>query len=310
MLPVRDTKTLLLAMLSIGLVVTWVYHLYDKTQYSKIRKEVYIKDSVAVAEGIRDSLQKMYFTTITGLGTRLDSTRSNADSIKFQLDVKLSEIYKLKGEIDNILNNKGASKSDLNIASKKITELQNLVEEMKGEKNSLEYEKKKLTDVLTQLSDEINGLQQNMKQLGDENKVLADKVTVASVFVASEIKLSSVTIKNDKELETNQAKKASKLVVSFTVQNNMNEYTNAEVYIVVIQPDGKVMKDDVWESFSTETYKGNKISYTRKLRFEYSKGETKHLLFSLNADEYQKGNYTLQVYHNGYMIGQTIKALN
>ena len=297
-------------MLSIGLVVTWVYHLYDKTQYSKIRKEVYIKDSVTVAEGIRDSLQKMHSTTITGLDTKLDSTRSSAGSIKFQLDVKLSEIYKLKGEIDNILKNKGASKANLNMASQKITELQNLVEEMKGEKTSMEDEKKKLTNVLTQLSGEINGLQQSMKQLGDQNKKLAEKVNLASVFVASELKLSPVTIKNDKEQETNQAKKASKLVVSFTVQNNVNEYTNADVYIVVIQPNGKVMKDDVWESFSTETYNGNKINYTRKLRFEYSKGETKHLLFSLNADEYQKGNYTLQVYHNGYMVGQTIKVLN
>lgn len=297
-------------MLSIGLVVTWVYHLYDKTQYSKIRKEVYIKDSVTVAERIRDSLQKMYSTTITGLDTRLDSTRSSADSIKFQLDAKLGEIYKLKGEIDNILKNKGASKADLNMASQKITELQNLVEEMKGEKTSMEDEKIKLTNVLTQLSGEINGLQQSMKQLGDQNKILAEKVNLASVFVASELKLSPVTIKNDKEQETNQSKKASKLVVSFTVQNNVNEYTNAEVYIVVIQPDGKVMKDDVWESFSTETYNGNKINYTRKLRFEYSKSEIKHLLFSLNADEYQKGNYTLQVYHNGYMIGQTNKVLN
>ncbi len=297
-------------MLSIGLVVTWVYHLYDKTQYSTIRKEVHIKDSVTVAERIRDSLQKMYSTTITGLDTRLDSTRSSADSIKFQLDVKLSEIYKLKGEIDNILKNKGASKADLNMASQKITELQNLVDEMKGEKTSMEDEKKKLTNVLTQLSGEINGLQQSMKQLGDQNKILAEKVNLASVFVASELKLSPVTIKNDKEQEINQAKKASKLVVSFTVQNNVYEYTNADVYIVVIQPDGKVMKDDVWESFSTETYNGNKINYTRKLRFEYSKGETKHLLFSLNADEYQKGNYTLQVYHNGYMVGQTNKVLN
>ena len=45
----KDTKTLLLMMLSAGLTGTWVYHLYDKTQYSKRRTEVYIKDSVAVA---------------------------------------------------------------------------------------------------------------------------------------------------------------------------------------------------------------------------------------------------------------------
>ena len=296
-------------MLSLGLVGTWVYHLYDKTQYSKRRTEVYIKDSVAVAEGIRDSLQKMYSTTITNLDTRLDSTRSSADSIKTQLNVKLGEIYKLKAEIDGILKNRGASKADLNIARQKIGELQNLVEELKDQKNSMEEEKKQLNNVMAQLSGEISGLQQTMKRMGDENKALTEKVNLASVFVASELKLLPIALKNDKEQETNVAKKVTKLIVSFTVQNNINEYANADVYIVVVQPDGKVLKNDVWESFSMETYNGNKISYTRKLRFEYNKGEAKHLVFSLNADEYAKGNYTFQLYHNGYMIGQTVKTL-
>jgi hypothetical protein len=111
-------------MLSVGLVGTWVYHLYDKTQYSQRRTEIYIKDSMAVAEGIRDSLQKIYTSTINDLDTRLDSTRTTADSIKVQLDVKLGEIYKLKGEIDNILKNRGATKADLQLARQKIAELQ------------------------------------------------------------------------------------------------------------------------------------------------------------------------------------------
>jgi predicted nucleic acid-binding Zn-ribbon protein len=306
---VKDIKTLLLAMLSLGLVGTWIYHLYDKTQYSSRRTEVYIKDSVAVAEGIKDSLQKLYVSTIINLDTRLDSTRSNADSLKSQLNVKLGEIYKLKSEIDGILKNRGASKADLDIARQKITELQQLIDDLKGEKDSMEEEKKQLNNILSQLSGEITGLQQNMKKLGDENKALTEKVNLASVFVASEVKLSPVTVKNDKEQETNQAKKVTKLIASFTVQNNVNEYANADVYVVVIQPNGKVLRTDAWESFSMDTYNGNKIPYTRKLRFEYNKGEAKHMIFSLDAEDYQKGNYTLQVYHNGYMVGQTVKTL-
>jgi predicted nucleic acid-binding Zn-ribbon protein len=305
----KDIKTLLLAMLSVGLVGTWIYHLYDKTQYSSRKTEVYIKDSVAVAEGIKDSLQKLYVSAIINLDTRLDSTRSSADSLKSQLNVKLGEIYKLKGEIDGILKNRGASKADLDIARQKIAELQQLIDDLKGEKTSMEQEKQQLNNIMTQMSGEITGLQQTMKQLGDENKALTEKVNLASVFVASEVKLTPVTIKNDKEQETNQAKKVSKLIASFTVQNNVNEYANADVYIIVIQPNGKVLKTDAWESFSMETYNGNKIPYTRKLRFEYKKGEAKQMIFSLNADDYQKGNYTLQVYHNGYMVGQSTKAL-
>lgn len=48
---------------------------------------------------------------------------------------------------------------------------------------------------MTQLNGEITDLQQTMKKLGDENKLLAEKVDRASVFVASEIRLSPVTLK-------------------------------------------------------------------------------------------------------------------
>ncbi|MBK5270228.1 MAG: hypothetical protein JJE22_04355, partial [Bacteroidia bacterium] len=91
----RDIKPILLLLLSVGLVTTWVYHLYDKTIYSKRRIEAYTKDSIAVADAVRDSLQKIYSNTISEMDNRLDSTRSNADSLKEELDSTLSEIYKL-----------------------------------------------------------------------------------------------------------------------------------------------------------------------------------------------------------------------
>jgi predicted nucleic acid-binding Zn-ribbon protein len=306
----KDIKTLLLGLLSIGLVSTWVYHLYDKMRYSQKRTEVYIKDSIAVAEAVSDSLQKIYTATINNLDTRLTSTRNNADSLKFQLEVKLNEIYKLKNEIYSILKNRGSTKDDMGVAEKKIATLQELVNELKGQKSSMEEEKKRLGGVMEQLSGEISNLQENMKKLDEENQTLTEKVSLASIFVASELKFSPVALKNSKEQETSVAKKTTKLVISFAVQNNVTQYSNAEVFVVITQPDGKVLKNDIWESSTIETSNGTRKSYTIKLRFEYLKGETKHLVFSLNADEYQQGNYTMQVYHNGYLIGQTTKTLN
>ncbi len=304
-------KNLLLALLSAGLIGTWVYHLYDKAHYSQRRTEVYIKDSIAVAEGVKDSLQRLYSYTIKELDTKLDSSRSNAASLKSKLDNKLDEIYKLKGEIDGILKNRSSSKKDLELAQEKITELQELVAGLRSENSSMEVEKQRLNNIMSQLNGEITGLQENMKRLDDENKVLTEKVNMASVFVASELNLAPITIKNNKEQETNQVRKVSKLVISFNVQNNINQYNNADVYIVITQPDGSILKnDDVWEASSKlELRSGAKIPFTRKVRFEYLKGESKNLVFSINADEYYKGAYTLQVYHNGFMIGQVTKTL-
>lgn len=308
----KDIKSLLLIFLSVGLIGTWVYHLYDKTLYSERRTEVYIKDSTAVAQSVQDSLQKIYAHTITDLDLRLDSTKNNADSLQSQLGNKLQEIYTLKSEIDGILKNRGASKEDLSIARIKIAELQEKVDALSGEKDSMEAEKNRLNDIMSQLSGKFTSLQQDMEKLGEENKVLIEKVNLASVFVASEIKLSAVTVKNDKEQETNQAKKTSKFVVTFNVQNNVNEYKNADVYAIVTLPNGKILKnDDVWEASALMNLaNGTKTNFTRKIRFEYLKGEPKNIIFSLNTDEYQKGNYSLEIFHNGYMIGQTTRVLN
>lgn len=306
----KDIKTSLLAMLSVGLVGTWIYHLYDKTQYATQRKEIFIKDSIAVAEAVQDSLQQLYARSLQTLDNKLDSTQYGADSLRLTLEVKLIEINRLRGEINAILKNRGASISDMLTARKKINELQTLVEEMKGQKLNMEEEKLKLNEVMTKLNGDINGLQENVKKLGDENRVLSDKMNLASLFVASEIKLSPVTVKNDKEVETTQAKKTSKLVISFTVQNNITDYDGTDVFIIITQPDGKVLTPDVWESATPmTTHSGDRKSYTRKVRFEYSKGEAKQMTFSINADAYQTGAYSLQLYHKGHKIGQTSKTL-
>ena len=137
----KDIKGFLLVMLSVGLVGTWVYHLYDKTQYTTNRKEIFIKDSIAVAEAVQDSLQKIYTASLNNLDLQLDSTRSGADSLKKQLNKKLGEINKLRAEINSILKNSGASQADMTLARKKIAELQVLVEELKGEKSSIEEDR-------------------------------------------------------------------------------------------------------------------------------------------------------------------------
>lgn len=298
-------------MLSLGLVATWAYHLYDKSQYTNKKTEVFIKDSTAVAQGVQDSLQKIYSHKISNLEAGLDSTKSTAGMLKGELETKLSEIARLRNEIATILKKNNIKKEDLDLARSKTIELQRLVGELQNKNTTVEDEKKQIIAVLDKVNVQVRDMEGSMQKLNQENKVLTEKVNLASAFVASEIKISPVAVKNDKEQETNQAKKASKLVVSFALQNNVTDYENADVFVVITQPDGRILKnEDVWEATTINIQNGSRINYTRKVRFEYLKGETKRLIFSLNAEEYLKGTYTMQVYHNGYMIGQAMKLLN
>ena len=102
-----------------------------------------------------------------------------------------------------------------------------------------------------------------------------------------------------------QQEEANKFISSFTVKNNSTGYQNAEIIIVISDPSGKSVNPEVWDagSFQTKT-EGRKV-YTRKLLFEYNKGETKKLEFALEPENFEKGVYKISLYHNGFRIGQS-----
>jgi len=306
----KDIKPLLLVLLSVGLVSTWIYHIYDKTVYSQRKTEIYEKDPLSVANAVKDSLDKLYSAAIRELDTRLDSSRSNAASLQSRLDNKLQEINKLKLEISNILGKRNFSKSDLGLARQKIGELQKKVEDLNDQNLSMEEEKKQLGNTLLQLTQNVDSLQLNIRRLSVENEALNEKVKLANVFIASEVKIEAVEVKGSSEENTSQAKKADKFVASFIVQNRVNQFSNVEVTTVLIKPDGQVMQSTVWDSGTFDAKNEGRKNFTRKIKFDYEKGEQKYLLFTVDTEKCQKGTYTFQVWHNGIMIGQATKKLS
>lgn len=302
----KDNKTLLLVLLSAGMIVTWIYHLYDKSRYSNQTREVFVKDSTAVAQAVSDSLRNYYSRTLDTLGDEKLQIDSANNMLKGELGQRVNEINRLRKEIGDILKRKNLNQSDLDEAKTKIAELQQRMEDMKTENTSLADERKKLNGILAQLNGEMSSLQQNMQKVSAENAALVQKINDASVFIASEIKFAAVDVRQDeKEIETSQQKKANKFVTSFTVQNNIADFQTAELVIIVSDPSGKPINNEVWDvgSFETKT-EGTKV-YTRKMRFEYNKGEAKHLIFTLEPNTFEKGIYRFSLYHNGVRIGES-----
>src|SRR5690242_3241178 len=116
----KDFKSVLLALLSIGLIGTWFFHFYEKSRYVNDIKKAYVRDSASIAQTIKsflkDSVQK---TEIV----KKDSSASDdtvirydpyIDSLKARLNNSLNEVIGLKKQIDDILKNDQATQSDLN----------------------------------------------------------------------------------------------------------------------------------------------------------------------------------------------------
>jgi hypothetical protein len=166
-------------------------------------------------------------------------------------------------------------------------------------------ENKKPNGELTQLSNDVSTQQNKKEELG-ENKIQSKKSNAISLFVASGIRFAAYKVQPDqKEIETTQQDEANKFVSTFTVRNNTTGFQTAEIIIVVSDPSGKSINPEVWDAGSFETKTEGRKVYTRKLQFEYNKGETKRLQFSLEPENFEKGTYKLNLYYNGIRIGES-----
>lgn len=305
----KDTKSLLLLLLCIGLTGTWVYHIYDKTIYSRQKILVFKKDSAAVAAAVRDSLDIIYTAAITDLDNRLNYSKVSGDSLRNTLDSRLHDIARLKAEIRKILNKQGLSGADLAYARQKISELRKQVDGLIYQKKSMEMEQRQLAGQMEQLIQQTDTLQKSILQLSGENKLLNEKIAASSVFVAYDLTLEAMAVKRVKEEPTTRAGKTDKFVASFVVQNHASHISNAEIIVILIRPNGTVMQSAVWGSGSFASSDGDK-DYTRKIRFDYEKGEQKNLLFSIDSGQCQQGTYILQLWYGGHKIAQVNKTLH
>lgn len=321
----KDTKSLtllllssVLFLLSIILLCTWGYQYYHQIQEDKSKTQQAAKAPSTVADDTRDSLLKIYKVTLNSLDNRADTAYYLADSINGQLNVNLQEFYRLRDEIAVLLQTQTPKAEDLLLAKKKITELQQRLEQLRYRNTDVEAENRRLKNLIEQLSKNNNNSSENIatstsavqEYINSKPEAVPVKTNAPSGTISAlNPNLNALTGIDNNETVTNQATAAEKLVGSFTIKNNSAGNSWCDLVVVVTNPEGQVIQKSAWESGTFETRQGKRI-YSMKIRCETGKGESKQLNFSLSADSYQKGNYTMQIYHNGIVIAKVSKALS
>ncbi len=259
-------------------------------------------------EALRDSLQNLYAATVQNLDENFKTSRSSADTLTKDLDMKLAEFDKLKSDINNILKDKSPN-VNLGEAMLKIEELQAKVSALRNRNTDVEAENKKL-QALLQLLIAKEKANAGQTVFADDKLKANFKNTDAGKpanVTAAEIRFFAVATNNNKETETSDADEAEKIIGSFSIKNNKPK-NNTELMVVVLQPDGKVVRNSVWESGVFETKDGKKI-YSRKIIFDPETNESQ-FNFSLNPERFLKGEYSMQIWCNGSLIGRMSKILS
>jgi hypothetical protein len=134
------------------------------------------------------------------------------------------------------------------------------------------------------------------QNLTEKNTQLTGKVELAKQIKISAIESYPVRVsKAGKEKITDRSKRANKIESCFTVfENDVVEKGNKTAYLVVYNPEGKLIGESDDKSFSTQ---GGKVFYTTSKEF-YFDGKKQDLCmeFSEGLKDLSKGTYNISVY--------------
>ncbi|MFM6926240.1 MAG: hypothetical protein ACKOU7_12110 [Ferruginibacter sp.] len=295
-------KNAIIGVLAAGLIAVSGYLVYAKNDSSKTIQQQ--ETTIAKVSTEKSDVQANFDASLA----RLDSMQSVNTGLESKLTAKNDEIAKVKSEIRSILNKKNATAAELGRAKTLIASLNEKISSMEADIAQLKQDNQLLTNDNVALKQERETLTKDLTTTKEVKQALEKKVEIASTLNASNIVITPINVKsNGKEKVSTTAKRVDKFVVSFDVDNRIIQPGTTDVYVVVLGPDGKAINTTA-ETFTTRDEVA--MPFTAKMPVDLETAKKKNVEFAfVPGTSFVQGNYTVQIYQNGFLIGQGTKEL-
>jgi len=305
--PSRDNRKVIYGILVAALLLTWGYIVYDKNKSKETISQ--LQTQFTNVDSARTVVQTEYNDALA----RMDSLTGSNTKLQGALAERQAEIEKLKQNIKSELSKKN---SDLSKARNMIAELNGKINDLLAQVEQLKAENQQLTTTNTQLKGERDTLTLQKQQLSQDLSMTqtekAQIQDVASTLHASNINIAAIDVRNNgKEKTTTKAKRADLLRISFDLdENRISPSGTKEIYVIVTGPDGKPITLPSNGSGTFQTREEGEKVYTSKVDVNYEQGKRMPVSFDWKQENhYQTGNYKIEIYNNGYKIGEGVKTL-
>lgn len=225
-------------------------------------------------------------------------------------------IFEKQKAIQSILNREEIDKGKVLEAKNLILSLRGDIEEYKLEITKLRKENRELHQKNTVLvkeneiiSDKKKEVENNLSQEKTEHENLV-KSTNATLSI-SNYTIKGLKVKSSgKEVETDRAKRINKVRVAFEIDKNAKALSeDKELYVTVYKPDGKIGLFEGAESGTMKLRSGLDIQYSDKVKVSYNSESGSEVSFDWTDYDFPKGDYKIDIYQNGFKIGQNIISL-
>ena len=254
------------------------------------------KDSLELAAKIREF--KLVGEDLKKLKEELLAMGINKDSIGAEMDQMLEALW--QAEIGGAI-----TIGDLNAEiaqSKKLLVMKDLqIKRLKEQSDSLSFEAKLLNS-------EREFKVQKITDMVNDNRELSVKLNIASRLKAENIKIAALG-KKDKviEKELYKAKDFVKLSVGFNFEDNKVAKKSKKVILMfrLLEAGTVVIFNESNGGGFFKTVEKDEIPYTLKQVIEFDNSKQQVNFVYQKESEYLSGTYKVELYADGYLIGES-----
>lgn len=273
----------LIALVVILLVVTILY-IFQSRKMNEIVESLNIEKTILTEE-------------YQDLVLNYDSLHSNNDTLNMMLEIERERISHLVEEIKTI---KATNMSKIREFQKELTTLRTVLRTYIVQIDSLNTINKELTRENIEQKRQYTQIQSSYQKLEATKDELEKKVTIASQLETTNLTAEALT---PSDRSTNRSSRAGKLKVCFTLLKNLTAPVGMkEVYIRIERPDGQLLMHSRNDLFKMD---GSDINYSAKRTIEYGGENTDACIFyNVDTGELTEGEYTVDVFSDGFHIGK------
>ncbi len=219
---------------------------------------------------------------------------------------KQEEISHQKLTIQSLLKKVRLTQTELKKVKVLMAQYKNSVADMGNQIATLTKQKEELLAQNGQLNNALTAEKQTTSQLMEKNTSLSKKVEIGSLLPIAKIDVEAVkTRKSGREVDVRRAKVASNLKISFeTGENKVLDPGPVSLYVRIINPKGETIAvEDQGSGIMHTGASAEPIPYTKKADIDYDQSNKKVVVYWGKYIQ-NPGTYKVELYQNGYVIGQ------
>lgn len=293
----RSNRIFLIVTIVILLILNsvFLYLFLEKDKQVETTTETLVSTQEA-----KDELEKLLAETETQL-TQYKGKNAELDAF---LKEKNDSLQELAERIENIIRQGQVSSSQLKKAKAELESLRYYKKKYLAQIDSLAIANQYLTEENQNLKQTVSTEKRRNEDLTMQNINLGNKVSLGARLKTENIYITGIkTRSNGKERETNKASQLEQLKVSFNLEENLvADKGEKDIYMKVLGPDGATIYVENAGSGSFK-FEGEDALYSTKKTISYeNKTQTVSIYWS-KGSEFVKGDYKVELYADGALIG-------